>query len=189
MTTIVFLHSPATSPFTWRQVADYLPPAWAVAAPDLRACTSAAEMDAAIARDLQAVSDEQAVLVAEGAGAIPALHFAQAYPELVAGVIVSAAQLSWSRLNTLGARATHRKATREAGPMMTALRGVTVDGQVVAASGVPGVALRPEKTPGQVPAAFDSKTIAEASADWYEYAPDAFAANIVQVIASWAEES
>ncbi|SDU78967.1 alpha/beta fold hydrolase [Arcanobacterium phocae] len=87
MTTLVFLHSPGQSPFDWREVADYLPPAWAIAAPDLRQCHTVDELCSIIDRDAMSVSDERIILISSGSSAIALAAFNERYAHRVEGLI------------------------------------------------------------------------------------------------------
>lgn len=178
MTTVVFISSPGHDPFEWREVANYLPPAWAVAAPDLRECATMADVVEEIGHDSSAVSNEPIVLVAEGLGARAAVAFADEKAGRVEGILFSAPRLSSSLRDTL--RGAGKSLTGRASGYEQAIKS---DIERTYPRAIPHLILHPEKA-GRAPEGENVRVIAQASADWFSYAPDAFAANVRQFIDS-----
>ncbi|QRV01994.1 hypothetical protein JTE88_07920 [Arcanobacterium phocisimile] len=87
MTTVVFLHAPGESFDSWLEVADHLPPAWALAAPHLTQCASREAIGELIDRDAHKVSDEPVVLVARGLAVRVAQDFYRTFTHRVESVI------------------------------------------------------------------------------------------------------
>lgn len=113
MSAIAFIHGHAHTPQVWRAVADHLPPAWAVVAPDLFAVarvgsSSEARREAMVVqinRDLALMGlAEPVVVVAEGLGAIPAIQYAAEHPGRVAGIFLSGPKLALSRAEAMRLR-------------------------------------------------------------------------------------
>lgn len=76
----------------WREVADHLPPAWAIAAPDLSRCASADEIFDVIDADARSVSSEQIVVVSQGLSVVGAGGFYRARQQRVAAIVALSAQ-------------------------------------------------------------------------------------------------
>ncbi|MDK8602606.1 hypothetical protein QP858_09065 [Trueperella bernardiae] len=206
MTAVAFIHGHAHTPEVWRPVADHLPPAWAVVAPDLFAAARVGsdadahrhDMAAHINRDLAMMGlEEPVIVVAEGLGAIPAIHYAVEHPGRVAGVFVSGPRLALRRGESM--RLQVGAVMRRKGPtavtseqMGTYLAGlVGLDEREAAAQvRVPRVAIAGEKdsvgTRGATElqgAGWERDVAREASEDWYSYAPAAFAARVAEFAA------
>lgn len=184
---IVFLHDLAHDPASWRRVADFIPPTWAITAPDLRDCASIAQMRAVIAHDLEAVTvnprpgaERPAVMiVAEGPAIIPALDFTAHDERGVAGIVAISPQTSVSAFSGLKHRI---QGSNASGPMRGALRETSATDveqlrQTAISHGTRLWVLAAEKA-GK-PSALAGATVdvvPEAASDWIHYAPDALAA-------------
>lgn len=146
MTTVVFLHAPGKSPFDWQDVAEHLPPMWAVAAPALNNCADEDAVFSAINRDALSVSDEPVVLVSAGRSAIAARAFQRHFPARVSSVIAIEPQWTCSVF--------HRVISRSI-PYVNALSSMNVTGAEPAARKAPVVELSAEETqyPAQCAAA------------------------------------
>ncbi len=207
MSAVAFIHGHAHTPEVWRAVADHLPPAWAVVAPDLFSVARVGfdagahrhAMAAQINRDLALMGLEEPVLVvSEGLGAIPAIHYALEHPGRVAGLFVSGPRLSLKRGESMRLQvsaALRRKSptsatSEQVGTYLAGLVGLDEhDGATQ--MDVPRVAIAGEKdSAGTREAAalkgagWEHDVALQASEDWYAYAPGAFAARVAEFAAT-----
>lgn len=176
MTTVVFISAPSHDPQSWRRVADYLPPAWAVAAPALDECATMAEVVTTIDADALAVSREPFVVVTQGRGVHAALALCEMKPERVAGMFISAPRQG-SGLAEAGRRMVGRHIPYEAA--------IRADGKRSFPTSIPYTIAHPQRA-GKAPNTTNVYIVAEASSDWYDYAPEAFAAHVRHFVASLA---
>ncbi|VEI13076.1 alpha/beta fold hydrolase [Trueperella bialowiezensis] len=211
MTTVAFVHGHATSPQSWRDVADNRPAHWAVVAPNFFARAAgggvsgagspgvegipAGELAAQINQDLAQLGiGEPVVVVAEGAGAIVAIRYALDFPERVGGLVVSGPRLYLRGADVVAMRAASRfgkngGATREqTRDYLAALKGVDVREQAAEVT-VPKRVLaaendRPSRADSRQlrAAGWDFTLVPEAEWDWFTYAPAAFAAHITRFV-------
>lgn len=206
MSAIAFIHGHAHTPQVWRAVADHLPPAWAVVAPDLFAVacvgsSSEAHREAMVAqidRDLALMGlTEPVVVVAEGLGAIPAIQYAAEHPGRVSGIFLSGPKLALSRTEAMRLRAAEKLRRADAASASDKqvagyLSGLVGLDERAAAERleVARIAVVGEKDRGGAKgtqtlkaAGWEDDVVLQASADWYAYAPSAFAARVTQFAA------
>lgn len=192
MTTLVFLHGPYFLPNVWRPVADFLPPNWGVAAPNLGLASTITQMCTLIDDDVAAIAPrgETVIVVAEGLAAIPAIRYAAARPERVAGVVLANPQISLSRAGSKVKAinfGSGPRNTRASSAMRKAMLGVfaEVDARselaeltcpvhvlsVRASAGSEVIKVKPEVT---------QTVVSGAQADWFDYAPKEFSWHVAE---------